>query len=638
MLNDKFLELLKIMPMQLLSKRSYLKKFEKLNFSSNADIVVCIHNAPDDVRRCLDSLIKHTNTRLHRVILVDDGSDIETKILVKTYVEKLNAHYIRNESALGYTRAANQGIRFSTSSFVALLNSDTIVGESWIDLLIHCAISRTAQGIKVGCIGPLSNAASWQSIPLQKTETKQWAVNLIPDSLNLEQVQDEIKKQSPRVYPEVTFVNGFCYLISRRALNEIGLLDEISFPRGYGEEDDFSIRCLNKGFKHFIADDCYIYHAKSKSFTENGRAKITSEIRDVFTQKHGLNKVISLLHDMEFNEDLLRARTAAALSIQNISQAKLQTPKKITHRPTIAWLAPHLEAVGGIRRLIEMTNRLHQWGFETFIVTPDGKPSDWKPILSKVISTDEAAKNASFDFIVFTDPMSTSALSKLSAKKVICYHLAAYTLYRPKNKDMERFLNLDPSVLHVANSKWTAEHIPKQFKVSGIFPGGIDHAQFKPQSISKLTDGVCYGSPRPHKGTKDIKAACRGGTLLQLSSLDSDQSHLPKYMSTGRVFLSACLHEGFNFCPLEAMACGIPVVMTDDGGSREYAVHDKNALVSPPKDIPQLKQNFKRVLKDKNLRMQLIFEGMHTANRFNWEKVSSDFCDWLLSIEDSKNI
>ena len=107
----------------------------------SGSIVVCIHNAPNDVVACLRSIAKHTNIRRHHLILVDDGSQAETQAIVLQFATAYGATHIRNDESRGYTRAANQGIRASAGDFIVLLNSDTLVTPGWLNKLASCAFS-----------------------------------------------------------------------------------------------------------------------------------------------------------------------------------------------------------------------------------------------------------------------------------------------------------------------------------------------------------------------------------------------------------------------------------------------------------------------------------------------------------------
>ena len=70
------------------------------------------------------------------------------------------------------------------------------------------------------------------------------------------------------LYPLVPTGNGFCMLVRRACLDEVGLLDAEAFPRGYGEENDFCMRAGRAGWRHVIDDCTYVFHDRSKSFGE----------------------------------------------------------------------------------------------------------------------------------------------------------------------------------------------------------------------------------------------------------------------------------------------------------------------------------------------------------------------------------
>ena len=53
---------------------------------------------------------------------------------------------------------------------------------------------------------------------------------------------------------------GFCMLITRRCIDAVGWFDQGNFPRGYGEENDFSLRAIEQGFRNLLCADVYVAH------------------------------------------------------------------------------------------------------------------------------------------------------------------------------------------------------------------------------------------------------------------------------------------------------------------------------------------------------------------------------------------
>ena len=135
------------------------------------DVVICIHNALDDVKICLDATLRRS-PKIRQLILVNDGSDRETSRWLRDFTDRIDVPVtlIHNPEQRGYTIAANQGLRATPADYVVLLNSDTIPTRGWIERLVACGESDK----NIAVVGPLSNAASWQSVPrnaLPKTAT-----------------------------------------------------------------------------------------------------------------------------------------------------------------------------------------------------------------------------------------------------------------------------------------------------------------------------------------------------------------------------------------------------------------------------------------------------------------------------------
>ena len=90
------------------------------------------------------------------------------------------------------------------------------------------------------------------------------------------------------------------------------------------------------------------------------------------------------------------------------------------------------------------------------------------------------------------------------------------------------------------------------------------------------------------------------------------------YASCG-TYLCASWYEGLGMPSMEAMACGTVLVTTDTGGSRDYAVDGKTALVSQSRHPEQLANNLARVLSDEVLRNGLVENGCQKIREFSWE-------------------
>jgi glycosyltransferase involved in cell wall biosynthesis len=103
------------------------------------------------------------------------------------------------------------------------------------------------------------------------------------------------------------------------------------------------------------------------------------------------------------------------------------------------------------------------------------------------------------------------------------------------------------------------------------------------------------------------------------------QSDLRRIYNHSAVFLAPSWAEGWPLPPAEAMMCGATVVCTDIGGHREYAEHERNALLAPPRDPHALASALVRVLSDAPLRQALAARGNSDIKRFTWSAAVDQF-------------
>jgi glycosyltransferase involved in cell wall biosynthesis len=110
------------------------------------------------------------------------------------------------------------------------------------------------------------------------------------------------------------------------------------------------------------------------------------------------------------------------------------------------------------------------------------------------------------------------------------------------------------------------------------------------------------------------------------------REELAELYATCDLFVSASWREGFGLPPLEAMACGAPVVLTDSGGVREYARPGENCLLVPPRDPPALATAMLTVLGDQTLSDRFRLAGPITAAEFSWTRAADRFEQALRSL------
>ncbi len=100
-----------------------------------------------------------------------------------------------------------------------------------------------------------------------------------------------------------------------------------------------------------------------------------------------------------------------------------------------------------------------------------------------------------------------------------------------------------------------------------------------------------------------------------------DAEALPAWYSAADLFVYPSLYEGFGLPPLEAMACGTPVI-TSDVSSLPEVVGDAGLTV-PPTDEMALAEAMRRVLGDPAIGADLRKRGLERAKRFSWEQTAA---------------
>jgi GT2 family glycosyltransferase len=270
-------------------------------------IVIPVHNAPSAFDRCIRSVLSALRSQ-DRVIIIDDGSDSFTADLCSKMAKDNSerVELVRVDRAQGFTRSANVGMRLAFGDDVVLLNSDTVVAAGWL-----CGIERVSFfSPRIGIVGPLSNAASFQSIPEILEKDGAFKTNFVRNDVkSVAIVQAACKALGSDLPPQlIDIVNGFCIYIRSSVIEEIGFLDEIAFPRGYGEENDFCLRAGDCGFFCAVATDSFVYHEKTQSYTSAERVGLSAAANRILIDRYGTRRMTDAANGMAKNPVLVEMR------------------------------------------------------------------------------------------------------------------------------------------------------------------------------------------------------------------------------------------------------------------------------------------------------------------------------------------
>jgi len=120
-----------------------------------------------------------------------------------------------------------------------------------------------------------------------------------------------------------------------------------------------------------------------------------------------------------------------------------------------------------------------------------------------------------------------------------------------------------------------------------------------------------------------IRESSRAGSIRVVDYVADED--LPALYSGADLLVCTSFYEGFGFPPLEAMACGTPVV-SSPGGSLEEVLGD-GAVVIPGFDAGRWVDEITRLLNDEERRRELAASGRRRASTFTWEKTAQLTCD-----------
>ncbi|MGI1690245.1 glycosyltransferase [Thermoanaerobacter uzonensis] len=236
-----------------------------------SSIIILTHNQLTYTKLCIESIRQYTDVP-YEIIVVDNASTDGTVEWLKKQKDIL---LIENDRNMGFAAGCNQGIKASKGEYIVLLNNDTIVTKNWLKNMIDFLNLHDDAGI----VGPVTNNISGQqriNVELKTIDD----IHKFANSYNI----------TPPKYRKVLRLVGFCMVMKKQLIDEIGLFDE-NFGIGNYEDDDLCLRTILSGKKLYMLESTFIYHFGSVTFKNSNfdYGKIMIQNRNYFVNKWGFD-------------------------------------------------------------------------------------------------------------------------------------------------------------------------------------------------------------------------------------------------------------------------------------------------------------------------------------------------------------
>ena len=257
-------------------------------------VVIVNWNTRDLLRDCLNSIYSQTHDLDFDVWVVDNGSEDGSNEMVEN--EFPSVILLKNSENLGFSKANNQVMRRSTSTYFLLLNSDTrIVGNTLKGLVDHMERNPDAGG--AGC--KILNDDGSLQLSCGRFPTL-WSILFGGEIINnfFRKVfrnkrffaEYALSDSDHLRYQEVDIIKGCCLVLRKSVLEKIGLLDENYFM--YFEEIDLCYRIKQSGMKIIYMPDYDVVHL-------GGQSTVTayqSVYRNLYSQEVFFSKNYGAMH------------------------------------------------------------------------------------------------------------------------------------------------------------------------------------------------------------------------------------------------------------------------------------------------------------------------------------------------------
>ena len=254
-------------------------------------VIIVNYNVEYFLEQCILSVLKAANGLEVDIYMVDNASvDGSVKMVQEKFPSVI---VVDNKENLGFSKANNQAMRMSSAEYVLLLNPDTVIEEDTLKKCITFMDERPdAGGLGVKMVDGKGIILPESKRGLPTPETAFYKITglnkLFPSSKRINRYY--LGHLSLDDTNEIEILSGAFMFMRKKALDEIGLLDEDFFM--YGEDIDLSYRIILGGYKNYYFSETSIIHYKGES-TKKGSLNYVFVFYNamvIFAKKHFSSK------------------------------------------------------------------------------------------------------------------------------------------------------------------------------------------------------------------------------------------------------------------------------------------------------------------------------------------------------------
>jgi GT2 family glycosyltransferase len=240
-------------------------------------IVIVSYNVSKLLDECLQSVARALQGIDGEVFVVDNHSVDKTIAMLKEKHPEVKV--IANEENVGFSRANNQAIRLSEAEYVLLLNPDTVVYEN----TLHGVLDFMDKHPEAGGAGVRMLTREGHRAPeSRRSIPTPWVAMLKMLGATRRYYMSHLSWDEPG---QIEAVSGAFFLVRRKALDQVGLLDEDYFM--YGEDIDLSYRLLKGGWQNwYLPYDIIHYKGESTQKSSFRYVHTFYQAMLIFFRKH----------------------------------------------------------------------------------------------------------------------------------------------------------------------------------------------------------------------------------------------------------------------------------------------------------------------------------------------------------------